>query len=320
MYADIILEQLSDGAFHSGQHLAERLGVTRTAVWKHVSALAELGVPLERVRGRGYRIPGGIELLDASTIRAGLSPASRDLLADLQVCRQVDSTNAVLARGTTASRGARVCLAEYQSAGRGRRGRHWVSPFGSNVYLSIAWQFGGGAEVLQGLPLAVGASICEGLERLGVAGLKLKWPNDIQRDGAKLAGILVEMSGDAAGPCTVIVGVGINVAMPGRSAPEIGQPWADLADLRPGRNTLVATLLEQLLPLLDAYEREGFAPWRERWMARDAYAGKPVRIEGGGRVMAGIAAGVDEGGALLLQGETGTVAVHGGEVSLRAAS
>lgn len=319
VYADLILEQLSDGAFHSGQHLAQRLGVTRTAVWKHVSALADLGVPLERVRGRGYRIPGGIELLDADAIRAGLGPRSRDLLAELQVHRQVDSTNAVLARAGVRAGGADVCLAEYQSAGRGRRGRHWVSPFGSNVYLSIAWQFSGGADVLQGLPLAVGVALCEALEALGVAGLALKWPNDVLRGGAKLAGILVEMSGDAAGPCGVVVGVGVNIAMPARMTAEIGQSWADLSDLDVHRNPLVVTLLNQLLPLLGDYERGGFAPWRERWAARDAYLDQPVRIEGGGRVMAGIAAGVDAGGALLLRTDSGVAAVHGGEVSLRSA-
>lgn len=317
MYLDLILEQLSDGAFHSGQVLAQRLGVTRTAVWKHVSALADLGVPLERVRGRGYRIPGGIDLLDEGSIRKDLDGRTGDLLGELQIHRQIDSTNAALARAPAPAGGARVCVAEYQSAGRGRRGRHWVSPFGSNVYLSVAWQFRGGADVLQGLPLAVGVALCEALDAAGAGGLSLKWPNDVLRGRAKLAGILVEMSGDASGPCRVIVGTGINVAMPAVAGRVIGQAWADLSDLAIGRNSLVASLLNRLLPLLADYENSGFAPWRERWQARDAFAGQGVRIDGGGRVLAGIAAGVDERGALLLRTETGEVAVHAGEVSLR---
>ena len=182
MQALQILEHLADGAFHSGQQLAEQLGVTRAAVWKQVGVLTELGLPVERVRGKGYRIAGGVELLDEVAIVAALSANSRSLVEELTVFPKIDSTNAELARCPKPAHGARVALAEYQSAGRGRRGRRWISPFGSSIYCSVAWTFQGGAESLQGLSLAVGVCLCDALEALGVTGLTLKWPNDVLCD------------------------------------------------------------------------------------------------------------------------------------------
>lgn len=315
-----ILEFLADGGFHSGHRLAERLGLTRAEVCKHVRVLTELGLPVERVRGRGYRIAGGIELLNAGAIRAGLSAEAGGLLHELKVFPLIDSTNAELARRCVPSPGARVALAERQSAGRGRRGKPWVSPFGGNVYCSVAWTFHAGAESLQGLSLAVGVCLCEAMESLGVSDLALKWPNDVLRSRGKLAGVLVDVMGDPSGRCTAIIGTGINMRMPDDAAHGIDQRWSDLADHGLSRNAFVVAYLDRLLPLLEAYEREGFGSWQERWQARDAFRGRDVVIESAGRAQAGVAAGVDERGALLLRTASGVSPVHGGEVSLREAA
>lgn len=323
MLADSVLALLSDGEFHSGQDLAKLQGVSRTAIWKQIEALTEHGVDIERVRGKGYRIEGGLELLDTDAIRCALTEAATQTLSDLGVLRVVDSTNAELKRGELGCSGATVCLAEAQTAGRGRRGRPWQSPFASNIYCSTAWRFAGGATAFEGLSLAVGVAVCRALETFGVEGLSLKWPNDVLRNGRKLSGILVEMNGDITGPCTAIVGIGINVAMPKSASAEIDQPWADLRagdGTYPSRNSVVAQLLNELLPLLQHYESVGFRAWRSDWQALDAYADTPVMIHGAGEPLSGLAQGVDEQGALCLQTSGGMHRVHGGEVSLRPAS
>jgi BirA family biotin operon repressor/biotin-[acetyl-CoA-carboxylase] ligase len=264
-----------------------------------------------------------LEPLQATTIEEMLEPPAAAMLESLWVHGSIESTNAALLRQAPPQpRRGRVCLAEAQSSGRGRRGRRWTSPFGRNIYLSLDWCFSGGAARLQGLSLAAGVAVAEALAALGYPAVGLKWPNDLLVDGAKLGGILVEMSGDAAGVCHVVLGVGINVAMPADSAADIDQSWTDLCTLRPGivpsRNAVAASLVNALLPLLANYEQAGFASWRERWLRRDALAGCAVVVGNGDRALSGTARGVDERGALLLDTDTGRQALLGGELSLRA--
>jgi BirA family biotin operon repressor/biotin-[acetyl-CoA-carboxylase] ligase len=320
-----LLAMLAAGDFRSGQELADCLGVSRTAVWKQLNRLADLGLELESVKGRGYRIPGGLDLLARDVVIDQLSATAASLLAELQVPQHIDSTNAEALR--TLAEGAISGLAitaEQQSAGRGRRGRTWVSPFARNIYLSLTWQYSQGAAALEGMSLAVGVAVVRALEKLGLVGASLKWPNDVLYQRRKLGGVLLEMVGDASGVCQVVVGVGLNVAMPAAQAEAIDQAWADLAELSggspPGRSQVLAALLNELLPLLAGFETEGFAPWREAWMALDAYADQPVIIEAGERRTAGIARGVDARGALQLETSVGIQPVYGGEVSLRASS
>jgi len=324
-----LLPLLASGEYCSGQVLADALGVTRTAVWKQLNGLAELGLEIESVKGRGYRIPGGIDLLDEAKIRAALSPAATALLARLVLIETIDSTNAEVLRLLAAGEGSGlVCSAEQQSAGRGRRGRTWVSPFARNLYLSLAWEYHQGAAALEGLSLAVGVAAARALVAQGLPAVQLKWPNDVIFRGAKLGGVLLEMAGDAAGACQVVVGVGLNVAMPGAAAVDIDQDWTDLATISrdagagtlPGRNTLLAALLDELLPLLADFERQGFAPWRDQWLALDAFADTPVVLHTGARETAGIARGVDARGALQLETAAGGLqTIYGGEISLRRA-
>jgi len=321
-----LLSLLADGEFRSGQDLAAVLGVSRTAVWKQLKTLAaDYGLELESVRGRGYRIPGGIDLLDAGQVRAALTGRARALLGGLEVLDSVDSTNAELARRAEQGAGAGlVCSAERQTAGRGRRGRPWISPYASNLYVSVLWQFNQGAAALEGLSLAVGVAVVRALDGCGVRGVQLKWPNDILYEDAKLGGILLEMQGDVAGPCRVVVGIGLNVAMPERAARAIDQAWTDIATVigggAPRRNAVLAAVLNELLPLLAEFEQGGFARWRDEWQSLDAFIDRPVLLHTGASTLAGTARGVDERGALLLETATGVQTVYGGELSLRAAS
>ncbi|MEO1080032.1 MAG: biotin--[acetyl-CoA-carboxylase] ligase [Pseudomonadota bacterium] len=316
-WTEKLLQQLADGQDHTLEKLASRLGTSVEEIARQLEALANDGVPVEK-EGVAYRLPPGTELLDEQAIRAALTPQAGSLLRELSIYFQIDSTSEELLRRGGA--GAQVCLAEQQRSGRGRQGRFWVSPFGCNVYMSVSWAFSGGVRALEGLSLAVGVALTDTFEALGIDDVKLKWPNDALRGGAKLAGILVELSGDAGGTCTAVIGIGINLRMPDDDAESVTQPWADLSDHAPGRNRLVAELLNRLLPLLNDYESEGFAPWRERWVARHAWAGMTVRVLKRDGELVGRALDLDEHGALRLATESGTELIHAGEVSLRVLS
>ena len=328
MSSSDLLARLADGDFHSGAELGQQLGISRTAVWKQVQKLGPMGLTVESVKGRGYRLLGGLDLLNQAAIVEGLSAEVEACIDHFELLQRVESTNTQV---LDAPEGVSVCLAEQQTAGRGRRGRTWVSPYGKNIYLSCAWPFEGGAAVLEGLSLAVGVALVRALANCGLSDLQLKWPNDLLWRGRKVAGILLEMSGDAAGRCQVVVGIGLNVTMAAVDAEEITQPWVSLHEVARNdgvaslsRNEIVAAILNQLLPLLANYEATGFAAWRDEWLALDAFRNCEVSVSSGRQQFQGVARGVDEAGALLLEesslgdGVAGNVRrCSGGEVSLR---
>ncbi len=320
-----LLSLLAGGEYVSGQALADVLGVSRTAVWKQLNKLADAGLELESVKGLGYRIPGGLDLLDADAVRAGMGAESRALLGRLDIRDSLGSTNAEAMAQIAAGCGSGyVCTAEQQTAGRGRLGRQWVSPYARNLYLSVVWEYSQGAAALEGMSLAVGVAVARALANCGLPAVQLKWPNDVLHQGAKLGGILLEMTGDAAGTCQVVIGIGLNVDMPETSAAAIDQDWTDVRRLaggeHPGRSALLGALLDELLPMLATFESSGFAPWRDEWQALDAFAGETVVLHSGSQQMAGVARGVDGRGALQLEtAASGVQSIFGGEISLRRA-
>ncbi len=261
------------------------------------------------------------DLLDHTHIQSALTPQARALLGELDLHDQIDSTNAeAMRRIEQGHHHGLVISAEQQTAGRGRRGRHWVSPHGSNIYLSAVWAFQRGAEAMSGLSLAVGVAVADALEAEGLGGIKLKWPNDILVDGAKLGGILIETVGTEAGQASAVIGVGINLQMSDSAAEQIDQRWTDAhraGGIGSGRNQLLGGLLNHLLPLLAQFEAEGFGPWRERWMDRNAHAGVQVTLSSGDSAVAGVVRGVDDSGALLLDVGGMVSPYTGGELSLR---
>ena len=309
-----LISTLSTGEFCSGQALGELLGVSRTAVWKHLQKLGELGLNVESVKGLGYRIPGGLSLLDDTAIFADIEPESRSQLSRLEVHHKIDSTNAYLSNMGDAAAGVAV-LAEYQIGGRGRRGRSWVSPYGKNIYLSLGWRFDDGASRLEGLSLAVGVAVCRALG--APQGLALKWPNDLLFEERKLAGILIEMQGDPNGSCQVIVGVGINQGML-QGFQGIDQPWADVTEFCDWtRNQLAARVISELVPVVGGFSQGGLEPFLEEWNRWDLCKDRDVRLITPGREITGTARGIAANGALVLERDGMQEQYSGGEISLR---
>lgn len=322
MNHDALIDLLADGEFHSGERLGAQLQISRAAVWKRLQALMPLGIPVEKVRGRGYRIPGGLQRLNAEALRQQMLAEGVLPPGPIQIWAELDSTNAQLLRDTTAVNG-QICLAERQTAGKGRRGRTWYSPYGRNLYLSIAWHYQQGVAVLEGLSLAVGVVLAETLKDFGLQTAQLKWPNDLLYQGHKLGGILIEVGGDVSGECKVVVGVGLNIAMSDLS--EIGstidQPWTDLksAGLQVDRNVLCGCFLARMIPLLQNFPGHTFGAYQERWQALNAHQGSQVILSGPGRAVPGKVLGVDERGGLRLLTDEGEQCFSGGEISLRRA-
>lgn len=319
---DALLQLLADGAFHSGTALGERLGVSRAAIHKAIQHLVEDGIEIHRVTGRGYRLSEAFTPLDATAIAHAL--AGSGFTPRVEVLAATDSTSQHLLSRSAPEGSARVCLAEAQTAGRGRRGRGWVATPYRNIVMSMSWRFEGGPAALTGLSLAAGVAVLEALDAFGVTGVGLKWPNDILFGGRKLAGLLVDLRGEAAGPSFVVLGLGLNVAIAEREAAMIDQPWAALSEILPkpvDRNRLAALLIRHLVGMFRRFEREGFAAFRAEWERHHLFAGQAVRVETALETVSGTVEGIDEHGALCLRDTHGALRrFHSGEVSLRHAT
>ena len=319
-----LLTLLADGKLHSGEELGESLGVTRAAVWKKLKALEELGLQIDSVRGKGYQLSTGIELLNKKDIEASLATDVKQRIG-LYTCLTTTSTNDLVRDMASSTHHEQYfCLSEYQTCGRGRQGRTWSNPFGSTICLSALWKIGEGMASLEGLSLAVGVAVIKALESCGCYGLKLKWPNDVLWPTAsgneKLAGILLEVQGDPTGDCEVIIGIGINVALSQEQLNDITQPATDLCRVSGtsvGRNRVVAVLINTLSHMLDSYGQGGFALFRDEWIRHDAFFGQTVTLDTSGKKVSGTAQGINEQGGLLLNTQSGIMVFNGGEVSLR---
>lgn len=321
-----VLRLLADGREHSGESLAAALGVSRAAIWKQVQQLADWGLVVEATPGRGYRLAAALDLLDESRLRAALPADAAARLRRLTVADELDSTNAALLEAPPVPAGRLdACLAEFQSRGRGRRGRSWVAPFASGLCLSLGWTFRDAPPQLSALSLAVGTGVLRALAALGIAGVGLKWPNDLVHSMRKLGGILIELRAEAAGPAFVVIGLGLNVALPAAARAALGAsglPVASLDDFcdPPPRSLLAAAVIGQLERVLAEFEHSGFAPFAGEWRAADALAAQPARILLGDRRIEGVARGIDDDGALLLEADGRLQRFVAGEVSLRPAA
>ncbi len=316
-----LLAKLGTGAL-SGDALARELGLTRAAVWKRIQSLRAAGVEIQGRAGDGYRLAQPLDLLDGERIRQALPASVQALLAGLQIDWSVASTNTELLQRSAPLRGVEVLLAERQTGGRGRRGRHWASPLAAHVYLSLSRTFAGGLSRMGGLSLAMGVAVVEALHGLGFDRAGLKWPNDVIVDGHKLGGLLVEGGGEFAGPARAVIGLGLNVRMPAAAALDITQPWADLDTLagQPvSRNAVVTALLSALLPALEQFEQQGLAPFLPRYAAMDVLQGREVRVEEAGVMHDGVACGLAGDGALKVRIDGVETRFHAGEVSVRVA-
>ena len=312
-----LVDRLADGDWHSGEQLAAGCGISRAALAKRIERLKDWQLVVEARHGLGYRLAAPLERLD----EAGLQTALGDALC-VRVVATTDSTNSQLL-AADADADPQALLAEFQTAGRGRRGRSWVTPFGAQLALSVAWSFDAMPAQLTALPLAVGAVCVQRLRAFGATTVQVKWPNDLVADGRKLAGILIEHRGEGGGGCRVVVGLGLNLALQPQQTAELTQPWVNLPALLAAplsRNALAAELLRALAMLLSDYPRSGFAPYAKDWAAFDATRERAVQVQLGDRVLNGIARGIDADGALLVDAAGTRHRLHSGEVSLRIAT
>lgn len=316
---------LADGEFHSGEQLAEALGVSRSAIWKAVESLRELGATLHAVRNKGYRLRSGSDALDSKRI-AGLLPSEvRAHVRSVEAAWIVDSTNSVLlARQNPPFAACDVLLAEYQTAGRGRRGRTWMAPPGGSICLSLSWAFPEVPQDVGALGLVIGVCALRALRESGLDDVRLKWPNDIQVNGKKLGGILIELRAESDGPASVVIGIGLNVALGAKALEVVGQAGGAPIDLvtagleQPSRNAVAAALVTEVVRGLIAFEKGGLRPFTDEWRDADALRGHQVDVHTLEGVARGLARGIDLHGALVLETPQGVRRFISGDVSVRA--
>lgn len=310
-----LISILADGEFHSGEQLGERLGMSRAAINKHVQTLRDWGVDVFTVPGKGYSLPEPIQLLSQDFISSQINQGQ------VAVLPVIDSTNQYLLDRIGTLQSGDACVAEYQQAGRGRRGRKWFSPFGANLYLSMYWRLEQGPAAAIGLSLVIGIVMAEVLRDLGASQVRVKWPNDLYLQDRKLAGILVELTGKTGDAAQIVIGAGINLAMRQVESDVINQGWINLqeAGIAIDRNMLAARLINELRAALELFEQEGLTPYLSRWEKLDNFINRPVKLIIGDKEIVGISRGIDAQGALLLEQDGAIKAWMGGEISLRSA-
>ena len=317
---EALIHELAAGQFVSGQEFGAKHGVSRTAISKHISSLSNMGLDVFRVTGKGYKLAKSITLLDKEKITEQLKLAIKPMV---EVHHFIDSTNNYLIRRLPHQlQHGQICIAEHQSDGRGRRGRQWVSPFGSHLYLSMYWYLEGGINAAMGLSAVTALAMSDAIKILYQVDVQLKWPNDIYLDGLKLAGILIDLEGQPSEPCHCVIGIGLNLNMPEKSAEAIDQPWTELqhyVDTPIDRNALAATLIECLQYRFKLHQQQGLQDMMNEWKELDFYYNKPVKIITGQRETLGVCKGINNQGALLLEIDNKIHPIYGGEVSLRGA-
>ena len=305
-----LIEILADGEFHSGEELAASFGITRAGINKYMKVLREWGVDFTSVQGKGYCLIAPIDLIKKCKIDHYYQADSR-----CEILPIIDSTNQYLLDKIGQLRSGDSCVAEFQSKARGRRGRKWFSPFGSNLYFSMYWQLEQGVAAAMGLSLVVGIVIADTLRELSGQDIKVKWPNDLYLNDQKLAGILVELAGKTGDCAHAIIGIGVNLMMTNPDPNIVNQKWANLGKV--DRNLLVARIVKNLNIKLSEFEKQGLAPFISDWNRLDNFANRPVKLLIGDNIIRGIAKGINEQGALMLE-QDGKIHAHiGGEISLR---
>ncbi|MBA4143535.1 MAG: biotin--[acetyl-CoA-carboxylase] ligase [Nitrosospira sp.] len=317
-----ILRQLSDNEFHSGTIIAQARGISRASVSNALRGLDDVGLEVQKVNGRGYRLLGHMQWLDPEIILKYLGGEAGNF--KIEVLNSVDSTSSFLlkeaARGADAgSPGTHVVAAELQSGGRGRRGRQWHSGLGDGLVFSLLWRFQRGAGFLSGLSLAVGVAIIRSLESCGINGAMLKWPNDVVHNMCKLAGTLIELQGDMLGPTVAVIGVGMNLKLSNNIRTRIDQGVTDVYSISgeiADRNKLLAVLLINILAVLREFEDKGFGPFREEWSDYHAWNNKTVKLGlPNGSRPEGVIHGVADDGSLLLRTSSGIRSYGCGEIT-----
>lgn len=316
------LRLLSHAEFRSGEDMAAQLGVSRASISNALADVGEYGVEVFKLRGQGYRLAEPVEWLDMAALSGALGESGA--MFNIEVADVIGSTNTVLLQKAAlgAPHGS-VLAAEYQTQGKGRRGRNWETTLGGSLTFSLLWRFNQGVSQLGGLSLAIGVALIRAMKRIGVDDAAVKWPNDLIHRYRKVAGVLIELQGEALGPAAAVIGVGLNLRLSDAARQRIDQAVADVQGVLgsvPPRNKLLALLLLQMADVLRQFEEEGFASLREEWQQAHAYHGRVVALllPSGARE-SGEVRGVAEDGTLLVDTGAGPRRFAAGEISLRAA-
>ena len=319
-----LIAHLADGEYHSGARLAEQLSISRTAIWKRIQSLQRRGMAVDTVRGKGYRLTQPVELLDREQLLMLLDDDIKNLVKVLTLHTEIKSTNQyLLDRINRPDFHGHVALAEFQSAGRGRRGRHWHAPFAAGICFSLGWHFDPAPQSLAMISLGAGVAIIRALCRIGIRDAGLKWPNDVYWRGRKLGGILVEAREESAGPCSLVVGIGINFCFPAAQDRYIDQPWVDIATiLQPlcSRHVLAAALISEIMRLSGQVAAMNYSGIIDAWRRHDHMRGKKARLILPAKTVEGRIAGIDHNGALLMEVRGKVERFNTGEITLRVRS
>jgi BirA family biotin operon repressor/biotin-[acetyl-CoA-carboxylase] ligase len=315
-----ILKLLTDGKFHSGEAIAQHFNVSRATIWNALQNAEALGIEIFSVRGRGYKLPQAVTLLDEASIYNAIGATQPWLKMEIHDC--LESTNTYLMQKLSGGQTHASCVAtNLQTKGRGRRGRSWQAGLGASLTFSLLWRFQCGAASLSGLSLAVGVALIRALHGMGIQQAQLKWPNDVLINREKLAGILIELQGDMDGPSSAVIGIGINLNLSTHVKQQIDQPVIDLASVTTqaiNPNVLLGELLKHLADVLRDFEKNGFKNLRPEWLHHHAYHLQPVRmLMPDGREVHGIVQGIAEDGTLLVETANGLQPFTSGEISLR---
>lgn len=309
-----LLALLTDGDFHSGSDLGGKLGISRAAVWKRVQRITDdLGVPVQSVRGKGYRLVRPLELLRQDVIQYSF-PSLPIFIYDT-----LGSTNDQAKQLLSTYNAPLAVFSEHQTLGKGRRGREWVSPFAQNLYLSFVWPITQGLNQIDGLSLVVGLAVRKAIKRISCIDAQLKWPNDVLIDGRKVAGILLELIGDPVELCHVVIGIGVNLNM-FDSFGCIDQEWTSLGKevgSNVDRELFAKIVLEELDCHLDKQKKYGFSSMRSEWIFAHAWQGNNVVLHTGNKFVTGQIVGVGDKGEVCLLVDGQECKYLGGELSLR---
>lgn len=282
--------------------------------------LCELGIPVERNQGKGYRFTRPVEMLDKTLIWQQLSPETQALIPHFEIADSVQSTNCSMEHLIDEGKeSGTLLLAEHQTAGRARFGRRWHSPYAANIYLSLYWHFRKDTSELSGLSQLIALSVLNALQAHHVSNLTLKWPNDIYHNDKKLASVLIEMNGESHSSTDCIIGVGVNVSMPDTEQ-AIDQPWTDIHAITqqfPARNLITASIINTIYTDLIEFNLHGFKSFINRWADNDGLANKNITAHNTHQTIEGVAKGLGSMGELLIETSEGLASLLNGSVKLR---
>lgn len=316
-----ILKRLRKGIYISGEDMAKSLGITRTAVWKYIRNLRKEGYRISSSPRLGYRLEQAPDLLNTEEIQTGLT--THVFGRSMQYHEKVASTQHETKRlAESGAEEGTLVVAEAQSEGKGRRGRHWVSPPRMGIYLSLILRPDLEPFNIAQIPIVMGIGVCESISQVTGLQPRIKWPNDVLLEGKKVAGILVEMSAEPERVHYIILGIGINVNTPASIFPDdlrsTATSLAEVAGHPVCRRTLIQRLLPNLESIYNEFKRVGFEALRERWRQWDQTIHSWVEIEDPGSPIVGYALDIDKDGALIIKDQQGEVRrVLSGDVALK---